>query len=91
LNLGCQCYFIFANEVKNRTVICKNCRNIFRCSVKMMKKMRWFLKLYFVHYFSNFESKFFKLFATALIAIGRHATVGQPRYWSRSAVSHIMM
>jgi len=32
-----------------------------------------------MHYFSKFETKFFKLFATALIAIGRRATVGQPR------------
>jgi len=38
-----------------------------------------FLKLYFMHYFYNFETKFFKLFATALIANGRRATVGQPR------------
>jgi len=35
-----QCYFIFASGVKNRTIIYKNCRNIFRCLVKMMKKMR---------------------------------------------------
>jgi len=28
--------------------------------------------------------------ATALIAIGRCATVGQPRYWSQSAVNRIM-
>jgi len=30
-----------------------------------------------MYYFSNFETKFFKLFATALIATGRRATVGQ--------------
>jgi len=41
------CYFIFASGVKNRTVICKNCRNIFRCLVKMMKNMRYFFKLVF--------------------------------------------
>jgi len=40
LSLGCKCYFIFSSGVKNRTVICKNCRNIFRCFVEMMKKMR---------------------------------------------------
>jgi len=43
-----------------------------------------------MHYFSNFEIKFFKLFATALIAIGCRATVGQPHYWSQTAVSKIM-
>jgi len=30
------------------------------------------------------------LLLTSLIAIGRRATVGQPRYWSQSAVSQIM-
>jgi len=35
-----------------------------------------------MHYFSNFETKFLKLFATALITIGRHVTVSQPHYWS---------
>jgi len=39
LSLGCQCYLVFASGVKNRTVICKNCRNIFRCLVEMMKKI----------------------------------------------------
>jgi len=43
-----------------------------------------------MHYFSNFETKFFKLFAIAMTAIGRRATVGQPRYWLQSAVSQIM-
>jgi len=43
-----------------------------------------------MHYFSNFKIKFFKLFAIALIAIGRRAIVGQPRYWSQSTVSQIM-
>jgi len=31
-----------------------------------------------MHYFNNFETKFFKLFATALVEIGRRSTVGQP-------------
>jgi len=43
-----------------------------------------------MHYFSNFETKIFKLFATALITTGRRATGGQPRYWSQTAVSQIM-
>jgi len=46
-----------------------------------VKIRRVICKLYFTHYFSNFETKFFKLFAAELIAIGRHATVGQSRYW----------
>jgi len=43
-----------------------------------------------MHYFSNFKTKFFKLFATGLIATGRHVAVGQPRYWLQSAVNQIM-
>jgi len=39
---------LFASGVKNRTVICKNCRNIFICLVKMMKRRDSFFELVFM-------------------------------------------
>jgi len=44
-----------------------------------------------MHYFSNFETNFFKLIATVLIATDRRATVGQLHFWPQSAVSQIIM
>jgi len=49
---------IFAGGVKNRTVFAKNCRNIFRCLLEMMKKIS-FLKLYFMHYFNSILKSYF--------------------------------
>jgi len=33
-----------------------------------------------MQYFSNFETKIFKLFSTVLIAIGQHATISHLHY-----------